>query len=114
MLEVYTHKSLDDKPGAVTADEHGGSSRLALLGEKVLQSVVMVCLFRRQPMYNAGQLNVSRLPTVTIVSGHSRMLLVGVDCRVYFQDQRRPVGDWLQPEEQSPVCSRSHPATWSR
>jgi len=84
MLEVYTHKSLDNEPGAVTADEHGGSSRLATLGESVLQSVVMICLFRRQPMYNAAQLNVSRLPTVAIVSGHSRMRRAGVDRRLCF------------------------------
>ena len=67
MLEVYTHKSLDNEPGAATADEHGGSARLAILGERALESVVMTNLFQRRPMYSANQLTVSRLSTVAVV-----------------------------------------------
>ena len=63
MLEVYTHESLNSKPGAITADEHGGNARLAALGEKVLESAVMTNLFRRRPMYNALQLKVTHLFT---------------------------------------------------
>jgi len=61
MLEVYTHESLNTKPGAITADEHGGSARLAALGEKVLESAVMTNLFRRRPMHTAIQLKVTHL-----------------------------------------------------
>ena len=67
MLEVFTHKSLDSEQGAPTADEHGGSSRLATLGKRVLESVVMTTLFQRQPLYSATQLSVSRISTVAIV-----------------------------------------------
>ncbi|KAF9650477.1 hypothetical protein BDM02DRAFT_3092927 [Thelephora ganbajun] len=56
MLEVYTHESLNTKPGAITTDEHGGSARLAILGKRVLESAVMTNLFRRRPMYTASQL----------------------------------------------------------
>lgn len=68
MLEVYTHESLNTKPGAITADEHGGSARLSTLGDKVLESAVMTNLFRRRPMYSASQLKVSHLSTAIIVS----------------------------------------------
>lgn len=61
MLEVYTHDSLNAKSGAITTDEHGGSARLAVLGEKVLESAVMTNLFRRRPMNSANQLKVSQL-----------------------------------------------------
>ena len=61
MLEVYTHESLNTKPGAITADEHGGSARLTALGEKVLESAVMGNLFRRRPMYNATQLKAGHI-----------------------------------------------------
>lgn len=64
MLEVYTHESLNVRPGAITTDEHGGSIRLAVLGEKVLESAVMNNLFRRRPMYSASQLRVSHLSAV--------------------------------------------------
>jgi len=67
MLEVYTHESLNTKPGAITSDEHGGSARLATLGEKVLESAVMNNLFRRRPMYSAAQLKVCHLSAVLIV-----------------------------------------------
>ena len=68
MLEVYTHESLNTKPGAITTDEHGGSARLAALGEKVLESAVMSNLFRRRPMYTANQLRVCHLSIVIVVS----------------------------------------------
>lgn len=69
MLEVYTHESLNTKPGAITADEHGGSARLIALGEKVLESAVMANLFRRRPMYTATQLKASRISIPVVVSG---------------------------------------------
>ena len=69
MLEVYTHESLHSKPGALTRDEHGGSVRLAKLGEKLLEAAVMTNLFRRRPMYTSNQLEVSHLSAVTDVSG---------------------------------------------
>ena len=84
MLEVYTHQSINSEPGAVTTDDHGGSARLATLGERLLQSVVMLSLFRRQPLYNATQLNVSCPPTVTIVSGYSGVWSVGIDRLLCF------------------------------
>ena len=68
MLEVYTHESLNTKPGAITSDEHGGSARLATLGEKVLESAVMTNLFRRRPMSSAVQLKVCHLSPAAIVS----------------------------------------------
>ena len=71
MLEVYTHDSLNTKSGAITADEHGGSVRLATLGEKVLESAVMTNLFRRRPMNSASQLKVSHLSTAIVISGLS-------------------------------------------
>jgi hypothetical protein len=61
ILEVYTHESLNSKPGAITTDEHGGSARLTALGEKVLEAAVMTNLFRRRPMYSSTQLKVSHL-----------------------------------------------------
>jgi len=72
MLEVYTHDSLNTRSGAITTDEHGGSVRLAALGEKVLESAVATNLFRRRPMYTAEQLKVSHPSTVVIVSGLSK------------------------------------------
>lgn len=61
MLEVYTHETLNVRPGAITADIHGGSARLASLGEKVLESAVISNLFRRRPMHTSTQLKVSHL-----------------------------------------------------
>ena len=88
MLEVYTHESLNTKPGAITSDEHGGSARLAILGERVLESAVMNNLFRRRPMYSAGQLKVSHLSVVVTVSGLSGVWRVGNDRRLCLQDKR--------------------------
>lgn len=99
MLEVYTHESLNTKPGAITADEHGGSARLATLGEKVLESAVMNNLVRRRPMYTAKQLNVSHLPAAVTVLGLSDVWRIGFNRGVCLQRQRRSMGDWLQLEE---------------
>jgi len=85
MLEVYTHDSLNTKSGAITADEHGGSVRLATLGEKVLESAVMTNLFRRRPMYTAEQLQVSHPSTVVVVSGLSDVWRAGNDQRLCQQ-----------------------------
>ena len=87
MLEVYTHESLNTKPGAITADEHGGSARLATLGERVLESAVMTNLFRRRPMYTAIQLKVSHPPTAVIVSGLSDVWRAGIDEGMSLQGQ---------------------------
>lgn len=50
VLEVFTHSSLlpgdEDEP---TSDEWGGGARLATLGAKVVDLVVMASLFRQQP-----------------------------------------------------------------
>ena len=106
MLEVYTHDSLNTKSGAITGDEHGGSARLAVLGEKVLESAVMSNLFRRRPMNSANQLKVSRLSTVVIISDLSDMWRVGVDQGLYRQGHRRSMDNRLQSEEEAPVCPR--------
>jgi len=87
MLEVYTHDSLNAKSGAITADEHGGSARLAVLGERVLESAVMTNLFRRRPMYSANQLKVSHLSTVVFVSVLSHVWRVGIDHGLCWQGQ---------------------------
>jgi len=99
MLEVYTHASLGTGPGAVTADEHGGSARLAILGERVLESAVMTILFWTRPMYSANQLEVGRPSTVVIAAGHSDMWWAGIDRRVCLRVHCRSVGNWIQPEE---------------
>jgi hypothetical protein len=62
VLKVYTHKSLNTKPGAITVDEHGGSA--------ILTSAVMTNLFQRQPMLNTSQVQVGH-PSVAVVSGLS-------------------------------------------
>ena len=99
MLEVYTHETLNTKPGAITADEHGGSARLTTLGEKVFESAVMTNLFRRRPMYSAGQLKVSHISVAMIDLGLSDVWRVGVDDGDDLQEQRRSLDDRLQPEE---------------
>ena len=104
MLEVYTHDSLNTKSGAITTDEHGGSSRLAVLGEKVLESAVMTNLFRRRPMNSANQLKVSHLSTGVLIPDLSDVWRVGIDQGLYRQNRRRSMDDWLQPEDQAPVC----------
>jgi len=88
MLEVYTHESLNTKPGAITSDEHGGSARLAALGEEVLESAVMTNLFRRRPMYSAHQLKVRHLSAVVNVSDLQNVWRIGNDKGLYLQDQR--------------------------
>ena len=71
MLEVYTQASLSSASGAIASDEHGGSDRLAALGERVFGAAVMTNLFRRLPMYSTNQLRVSHLSTVVVISGSS-------------------------------------------
>jgi len=97
LLEVYTHESLNSEPGAVTSDEHGGNARLVILGEKVLESAVMANIFRRRPVFSASQLKVSNLSTATIVPGLLEVWRVGNVRRLCLQNQRRSMGDRLQP-----------------
>jgi len=97
MLEVYTHESLNSKPGAITGDVHGGSARLATIGERVLESAVMTNLFRRRPMLSASQLKVSHLSIIVAVPGLTEVWRVGNVRRLCFQNQRRSMGDRLQP-----------------
>ena len=77
ILEVYTHESLNVKPGAITNDAHGGSSRLIALGEKILEAAVMANVFQRPPMHTASRLNVSHISAVVDVLDLSDVWRVG-------------------------------------
>ncbi len=60
ILDVYTHKSLRF-PGAPSDDsEYGDNERLAILGEKVLETAVTDTLFRKRPMLKADEIEVRR------------------------------------------------------
>jgi len=97
LLEVYTHESLNTEPGAVTTAVHGGSARLATLGERALEFAVMANLLRRQPMFSAWQLKVNHFSTAAVVSGLSEVWRVGNVRRLCLPNQRRSMGDRLQP-----------------
>ena len=95
MLEVYTHDSLNVRPGAITADEHGGSVRLITLGEQVLEAAVMTNLFRRRPMHPAEQLKVTLLSFFVVVSDLSDVWRVDNDRGMSFQEQCRSMDSCL-------------------
>ncbi len=59
ILEVFTHRSLRF-PGAPSNEdsEFGDNTRLAALGEKILEAAVTDTLFRKRPMLSAVDIEV--------------------------------------------------------
>jgi dsRNA-specific ribonuclease len=51
ILEVFTHRSLRFPGAPINEDsEYGDNERLAILGEKVLETAITDTLFRKKPM----------------------------------------------------------------
>lgn len=141
LLEVYTHESLNVKPGAITNDKCGGSARLVALGEKILEAAVTSNVFRRQPMHTALRLNeitkdyvsktsVDRWATdynlrskVRCAPGllaklkspeEGRLLFVAYVGALYVQSGYNVVQDWInQLLEPSEKRVRNEPPTFS-
>lgn len=58
VLEVYTHESLRP-PNATKAEDYTDNTRLARLGERVLDTAVTLVLFRRKPLLSVDEITVS-------------------------------------------------------
>lgn len=59
ILEVFTHRSLRFAGAPINEDsDHGDGERLAILGKKVLETVVTDTLFRKRPMLKGDEIEV--------------------------------------------------------
>ena len=59
ILEVFTHRSLRFPGAPINEDsEYGDNERLAILGEKALETAVTDTLFRKRPMLKAHEIEV--------------------------------------------------------
>lgn len=60
VLEVFTHRSLRFPGAPINEDsEYGDNERLAILGEKAMETAVTDTLFRKRPMLKAFEIEVS-------------------------------------------------------
>ena len=59
ILEVFTHRSLRFPGAPINEDsEYGDNERLAILGEKVLETAVTDTLFRKKPLLKGSDIEV--------------------------------------------------------
>ena len=59
ILEVFTHRSLRFPGAPLDQDsEYGGTERLTVLGEKVLETAVTDALFRKRPIIPGPEIEV--------------------------------------------------------
>ena len=62
MLEIFVHRSIRFTGMPMNADSlYGDGDRLAILGEKMLESAYMNILFNKRPMLKAEDLEVSHI-----------------------------------------------------
>jgi len=61
ILEVFTHRSLRFQGAPINEDsDYGDNERLAILGERVLETAVTDTLFRKRPMLKADEIETRR------------------------------------------------------
>lgn len=60
VLQVYTHESLRP-PNATKAEDFTDNTRLAKLGETVLDTAVTLALFKRQPLLSGEEIKVGKI-----------------------------------------------------